>query len=93
MGSANPSPEQPPLMGSHAKTEGGETDKSEKPQSFNPIEAAGSLSLLLEYEAILETVYTIIKKSSKYANHKLGIPFPFNVIVVLIVGFVVLYTA
>lgn len=38
-------------------------------------------------------MYVIVKKFSKYAHNKLGIPFPLNVVVVLMFGFVVLYTA
>lgn len=75
------------------QTKEGSTTSGGNPQGFNPIAAAESLSLILQYEAIAETIYIVVKKFSKYAHNKLGIPYPLNIVVVLMFCFVVLYTA
>lgn len=62
-------------------------------QSFNPVVAGESLSVLLSYEAIIETVIATLSDYSRYAREELGIPFPFNIILVLMLAFVVLYLA
>jgi len=57
----------PPLQTTHtSQSDTPSTDKS--PKSFNPIAAAESLTVLLGYEAIIETVYSVIRKYSKYAH-------------------------
>jgi len=48
---------------------------------------------LLGYEAIIAAVYSTLADYSRYAREELGIPFPFNIILVLMLAFVVLYTA
>ena len=72
-----------------------DTEDSTPPpiQSFNPVAAGESLSVLLGYGAIIESVIAVISSYSSYARHELGIPFPLNIILVLMLAFVVLYAA